>query len=137
MLGACSLREAPMSLRKSPTRTPALLAALRSNAQKSTGPRSAQGKAHSRLNALRHGGRSRYQMYIWDTLMAAPPCQVAAWARRIMTPAMLMNPVLHETAQLLIDAECANVKWHIYFRSHRGPLAGQRRDLEQTKQECY
>jgi len=47
-----------MSLRKSPTRTPASLAANRANAQKSTGPRTAGGKARARLNRLRHGRRS-------------------------------------------------------------------------------
>ncbi len=35
--------------------TPAQLAANRANAQKSTGPRSAEGKSASRFNALRHG----------------------------------------------------------------------------------
>ena len=45
-----------MSLRKSPQLTPALLAAARSNAQHSTGPRSAAAKQNSRLNALKHGG---------------------------------------------------------------------------------
>jgi len=47
-----------MSLRKSPTRTPASLAANRANAQKSTVPRTAGGKARARLNRLRHGRRS-------------------------------------------------------------------------------
>ncbi len=44
-----------MPLRKSPVRTPALLAANRANAQSSTGPRSPQGKARVALNALKHG----------------------------------------------------------------------------------
>lgn len=44
-----------MSLRKSPERTPALLAALRRNAQKCTGPKTPQGKARSSLNPLKHG----------------------------------------------------------------------------------
>jgi hypothetical protein len=48
----------PVSLRKSPTLTPALLAANRRNAKKSTGPRTARGKAWSRLNSLRHGCHS-------------------------------------------------------------------------------
>ena len=40
---------------KSPTRTPALLAANRANAQKSTGPRTPGGKNRVALSALRHG----------------------------------------------------------------------------------
>ena len=44
-----------MSLRKSPQLTPALLAAARQNAQHSTGPRSADAKHNSKLNALKHG----------------------------------------------------------------------------------
>lgn len=47
-----------MSLRKSPTMTPARLEANRRSAQKSTGPRTAQGKTHSRLNSLRTGRHS-------------------------------------------------------------------------------
>lgn len=44
-----------MSLRKSPARTPAFMAAQRANAQKSTGPRTPRGKARVALNGLRHG----------------------------------------------------------------------------------
>jgi len=44
-----------MSLRKSPVRTPAFLAACRANAQKSTGPRTPRGKGQIVLNALKHG----------------------------------------------------------------------------------
>src|SRR5215472_3531818 len=47
-----------MSLRRSPARTPALLAANRSNARRSTGPRTPEGKCHSALNALKHGRTS-------------------------------------------------------------------------------
>ncbi|HEV3278449.1 MAG TPA: hypothetical protein VG860_16650 [Terriglobia bacterium] len=47
-----------MPLRRSPLLTPAALAARRSNALKSTGPRTPRGKAWSCLNALRHGRRS-------------------------------------------------------------------------------
>ncbi len=47
-----------MSIRQSPQLTPQLLDAARSNAQCSTGPRSAAGKQHSRMNAVRHGERS-------------------------------------------------------------------------------
>ncbi len=41
----CTREDCPMPLRKSPTRTPALLAALRANSRKSTGPRTPRGKA--------------------------------------------------------------------------------------------
>jgi hypothetical protein len=47
-----------MSIRQSPQLTPQLLDAARSNARRSTGPRSAAGKHNSRMNALEHGERS-------------------------------------------------------------------------------
>jgi hypothetical protein len=48
-----------LSLRRSPQLTPTSLAARRANALRSTGPRTAAGKARSCLNALRHGRRAR------------------------------------------------------------------------------
>ncbi len=51
--------EAIMPLVKSPILTPAKLAANRSNACRSTGPRSTVGKHRVRLNGLKHGLRSR------------------------------------------------------------------------------
>jgi hypothetical protein len=48
-----------MSLRKSPTRTPAFLAANRANAQKCTGPRTPEAKTRVAFNALRHGLKAR------------------------------------------------------------------------------
>jgi hypothetical protein len=54
-----------MPLRRSPSRTPEFLAAQRSNAKKSTGPRTPKGKAGVRLNALKHGDRSvRFAEYL-------------------------------------------------------------------------
>ena len=44
-----------MPLRRSPHRTPAFLGACLANSRKSTGPRTPRGKAHSCLNALKHG----------------------------------------------------------------------------------
>jgi len=48
-----------MSLRKSPERTLALLAALRRNAQNFTRPETPRGKADSSLNAFKHGRFAR------------------------------------------------------------------------------
>ena len=80
-----------MSLRKSPTLTPALLASQRRDAQKSSGPRTARGKATSRLNRLRHGRRSPEYLAIlerpaggsarlvvataWTLLASGTPCR--------------------------------------------------------------
>ncbi|MGH9343242.1 MAG: hypothetical protein ACRD19_05715 [Terriglobia bacterium] len=44
-----------MSLRKSPQKTPAFLAACRANAWKSTGPKTDRSKARTCLNGLKHG----------------------------------------------------------------------------------
>ena len=82
-----------MSLRKSPTLTPALLAANRRNAKKSTGPRTARGKGQSRLNGLRSGGRSRLYQSVFMALLDAPPCQVARTAEAIVTPEMARHPL--------------------------------------------
>jgi hypothetical protein len=48
-----------LHLCRSPRLTPARLAACRANARKSTGPRTARGKARSSLNALKHGRYAR------------------------------------------------------------------------------
>jgi hypothetical protein len=53
-----------MPLRKPPTMT---FAAHRCNAWKSTGPRTRQGKAQSRLNALRGGGYSHLDHNLMHT----------------------------------------------------------------------
>ncbi|HEV2425484.1 MAG TPA: hypothetical protein VGZ29_11715, partial [Terriglobia bacterium] len=51
-----------MPLRRS-TVTPRALAARRLNSLKSTGPRTARGKAWSSLNALRHGQRCQRRTF--------------------------------------------------------------------------
>ena len=48
-----------MSLRKRPTVTPAMLAANRANAQKSTGPRTVEDKNGVVLHALKDGRQAR------------------------------------------------------------------------------
>jgi len=73
-----------MSLRKSPILTPALLASNRRNAKKSTGPRTAQGKAWSRLNSLQDGWHSPEYISLVKALLDAPPGRVAATAQALL-----------------------------------------------------
>jgi hypothetical protein len=93
-----------MSLRKSPTLTPALLEANRRNAQKSTGPRTAQGKAWSRLNRLRHGARSAEFMNFVEALLAAPPGRVAEMARALLSTKWAIHPRFREFAEIAVQA---------------------------------
>ena len=98
---------AVMSLRKSPTLTPALLAANRQNAKKSTGPRTARGKAWSRLNRMRHGGRSQEYSDFLRALLDAPPgpARVAFVARTILASKPVQHPLFTELAEVSIQAE--------------------------------
>ena len=81
-----------MSLRKSPTRTPAFLAANRRNAQRSTGPRTARGKAQSRLNRLQTGLRAPWLEDFCSLLLDAPLGGVDRIARYLLTPEMARHP---------------------------------------------
>ena len=94
-----------MSLRKSPTLTPALLEACRRNAQKSTGPRTAQGKANMRMNALRAGERSRLSQKFAEALLEAPPGGVEALARKLLTPDLARHRFFAVQAEVAIEAE--------------------------------
>ena len=63
-----------MPLRRSPQLTPGSLAARRANALKSTGPRTACGKARVSLNALKHGramGPARHPARFRERLLKA------------------------------------------------------------------
>ncbi|HUI42700.1 MAG TPA: hypothetical protein VL523_12100 [Terriglobia bacterium] len=60
-----------MPLRRSSTLTPASLAARRANALKSTGPRSARGKACVSFNALKHGRYAARAPLLRQRLLAA------------------------------------------------------------------
>jgi len=94
-----------MSLRKSPTLTPASLAARRQNAKLSTGPRTFRGVAWSRLDSLRHGGRSRQGVNLMKAMIYAPPGQVAAVAQAVLAATPAVHDVFIELAELGIRAE--------------------------------
>jgi len=82
-----------MSLRKLSTLTPARLAANRRSAQKSTGPRTARGKAWSRMNGLRTGNRSPAYDALWRALLYAPPGATDRVASLILTPEQASHPL--------------------------------------------
>ena len=100
-----------MSLRKSPTMTPARLEANRRNAQKSTGPRTARGKAQSRLNRLTTGQRSPLKRRLLLAFLNAAPCTVEATARALLTPEQAAHPVYAEVVELARWAEAGVVRY--------------------------
>jgi hypothetical protein len=94
-----------MSLLEPRVSSPAQIAANRRNARESTGPRSAPGKAQSRLNRLRDGSRSRlYRDLMWK-LMDAPPAAVARAARAALTLELAAHPLFAGLAQIFCRAE--------------------------------
>jgi len=94
-----------MSLRKPYELSPVRLAANRRSARQSTGPRSARGKAQSRLIRLRDGSRSRlYQDLLWE-LIDAPPAAVPRTARRTMTPQLAGQPLFADLGRIFCQAE--------------------------------
>jgi hypothetical protein len=94
-----------MSLRKSPTRTPAFLAANRRNAKKSTGPKSPLGKAWSRWNRLRTGMRSPQYLRFIKAMQQAPPGEVGLAARDELLKIPILHPVYHRALELWTRVE--------------------------------
>jgi hypothetical protein len=92
-------------LRKSPTRTPAFLEAIRRNAQKSTGPWTVRGKAQSCLNRLKTGERSRVYRQLWLGLLHAPPGAVEPTALTLLTREQAAHPVFADLVDLSRWAE--------------------------------
>ena len=81
-----------MSLRKSPTLTPKFLAANRSNAAKSTGPRTARGKAVSSLSRLKHGDRSP-KLRALISCLRYNPYRLGELADQILTSQEKAHPI--------------------------------------------
>ena len=94
-----------MSLRKPPTLTPALLAANRRNARKSTGPRTRRGKAWSRLNRLKEGWQSREYRDFLTALLDAPPGRVGSAADALLRCQEVQHPLFREAARLAVQIE--------------------------------
>ena len=111
-----------MSLRKSPTMTPARLEANRRNARKSTGPRTAQGKSQSRLNSLREGNRSALRRDAVMAFLEAPPCSVEEVALAILTPARTSHPLFADIVEIARWTESGRV-----IPSNLSPVAATRK----------
>ena len=93
-----------MSLRKNPV-TPARLEANRRNSQKSTGPRTARGKAQVRMNALRAGDRSRLLQEFGRALFDAPFGGVERAARELLMPELARHRLFAVSAEVAVEAD--------------------------------
>ena len=103
-----------MSLRKPPTLTPARIEANRRNARKSTGPRTARGKAWSRLNRLRNGARSPEYLSFVEALLDAPPGRMGVTAQALLSSKLALHPMFREIAEISVQAEidiCNESRW--------------------------
>ncbi len=115
-----------MPLRKSPTRTIAFLAANRANARKSTGPRTARGKARVALNRLQHG---RYANRLREKLLRTGESESARqyrWFRSEIARAFGWREGALKDRQER-DLECLTA--FVWAKAHRKPEAG-------SKPEC-
>ena len=122
-----------MSLLKPRIMTPARWAANRRNARKSTGPRTARGKAQSRLNGLRHGFCSPFYRQLWLALFEAPPgTPVAKTVCDMLSPEEIAHPVYAELINVHFEMEMEDQKWNRRLRrwSARQGLRNLKRSLE-------
>lgn len=72
--------------------TPARLEANRRAAKLSTGPETTEGKARSRMNSMRHGGRSKLYDDLWEALIFVPPGEFDLEAVATLAPQDTANP---------------------------------------------
>ena len=108
-----------MSLSKSPTLTPARFVSHRRNAQKSTGPRTARGKAWLRLNRLRNGWRSREFLISLKALLDAPPGQVELTAQALLSSKQVLHPLFMEAVEMRVQTDLAMCKESPWSRTQR------------------
>lgn len=96
-----------MSLRKSPILTPARLNANRRNA---AGPRTARGKARSRLNGIRTGSRSKEYVELREALAWAEPGAVLREADFCLTPAQQDHALFTEMVEIFRKVEMQMIR---------------------------
>jgi hypothetical protein len=120
-----------MSLVKSRVMTPARWAANRRNALKSTGPRTARGKAASKLNGLRHGHCSPVYRQFWLALLEAPPgTPVATTVLTLSTREETGHPVFADLIDVHYEMELQDQAYEQRRRRARRALRDPERSLE-------
>ena len=92
------------------------IAANRANAEKSSGPRSADGKALSRRNALRHG-------------LSIPSRAISAYQQDVILLARALSPAGEEIGGAALDAADAEIDI-LRVRTHRVAL------IEEWRSQC-
>ena len=121
-----------MSLQKPRVMTPARLEANRRNALKSTGPRTARGKAQSRLNGLRYGFCSPAYRQFWLALFEAPPGYPAAkTVCSMLTPEEYYHPVYAQLAEVHFEMEMEDQAYSRQLRRQREKEAWRDRERSQ------
>ena len=111
-----------VSLRKSPTLTPALLASNRRNAKKSTGPRTARGKAWSRLNHLQNGLHSLEYMRFLKALTNAPAGRVRVTAEALLATKPAIHHLFREFEEICVQVEidmCNDPYWERHWEKQK------------------
>jgi hypothetical protein len=117
--------EKSMSLMKKGVSS-ATLAANRANAQRSTGPRSGQGKAASRQNAVKHWGRAAV-MYDHMAALGEDPRDFAAVIEALRQSLRPRDPF-----EEMLVKDMADIHWRLrrLIRGETGTLATRRREQQ-------
>jgi len=98
------------------------IAANRANAEKSSGPRSADGKALSRRNALRHG-------------LSIPSRAISAYQQDVILLARALSPAGEEIGGAALDAADAEIDI-LRVRTHRVALIDKLDALERYERRA-
>ena len=125
--------EALMSLRRSPARTPALLAANRANSLKSTGPLTERGKARVSFNSFKHGRYAVRPEELAERLVRAGYCREAALYRQVRWQ---IGQVFRPQSDAGWDRVYRLSAWAWSFRSRLGQSRGPWGVKRGAKPEC-